>query len=171
MIKASIKKNGVETNSAVFESQELAQAWVAQEESKQAFGKPAWTEYVGAVVDEQGNELEPAKEIQHPAEYVVEYSDITEIVAEQEKIQRRVAKQDVGAQVIAIATEINASKNYTPQQLQALLADTGLFAIERLAWSGSLDLLKQAILNYSGSFYDSADKAKLIKPIDDFFAV
>jgi hypothetical protein len=168
MIKVDIKKQGEVKFGGRFDDQEAADIWI--EANKSFFGKEAWTETIPAVVDEQGAELEPAHQIQHPADYEIIFTDITSEIEEQNKIDRRLAKQEVGAKVIAMVTEINSSKNYSASQLQALLNDTGLFAIERLAWSGSLDLLKQSIIAYSGPFYTPDDKAKLIACIDDFFS-
>jgi hypothetical protein len=88
MIQISIKKQGIITNQASFETQELANAWLAQEEANQSFGKldrwvkeyrlddqekldnPTTRKVIDieavpakeAVLDEEGNVLEEAVE-------------------------------------------------------------------------------------------------------------
>lgn len=174
MIHVKVLKNGVvkfENPNCV--DQAAADEWVQSQEDIKAFGDPAWVEIIPAVVDEQGNELEAEQQINHPADYVVLYEPIVVDpvkVAWKARIDLRQVKQGVGAEVVAIATEINDDKNYTGEQLNAFMADTLITTIERLAWSGSLDLLKASIQSYSGSFYNAADKNLMIAPIDAFFA-
>lgn len=43
MFKVNIVKNGIITNSGLFDNQELADAWISQEVSKSSWGKPART--------------------------------------------------------------------------------------------------------------------------------
>jgi hypothetical protein len=177
MIKIQVTKNGVVTNSAQFETQVECDAWVAENAAVKSFGKPErWVhekdltalgedKTLALEFVESGEPESLEKVYKFAAEYTITQSDVTVEVEQEKKIETRLQKQAVGATVIAIATEINDAKNYTQTQLNDLLADQGLVTIERLAWSGSLVLLQAAITGYSGTFYDAADKAKLLAPI------
>lgn len=110
MKKVTIKNRAsqVITNQAQFEDQEQVDSWIAQCESVEALGKPEHTveltpmqtiyhETTLPVLDEEGEELEPAVEAYTevieatfevvPSEYLVEIEDITEQV-NQEAINR-----------------------------------------------------------------------------------
>ena len=180
MIKVDILKHGVVTNSAQFETQPQVDAWIAECTLNKAFGKPErWVHEKDLAIlgedktlalesMESGEPESIEKVYKFAAEYTISQSDITAEVAQQKKVQDRLEKQAIGATVIAIATEINEAKALTQVQVTALLADQTLITIERLAWSGSLELLKLAIENYVGAFYSDADKAKLLAPINAY---
>lgn len=78
MIQVLIKKNETLTNQAEFESQELADAWLAKHQDNESFGhndiyedqdiliqeeitEPVYTQTKEATYDENGNEVEPAQ--------------------------------------------------------------------------------------------------------------
>ena len=87
MFKIIIKKDNVITHGAKFETEEKALEWFNQEKEKQAFGKNEWVESIHEIMDDAGNTIEPAKQINHPAEYTYEIIDITQEV-EQEKTKK-----------------------------------------------------------------------------------
>jgi hypothetical protein len=92
MIKISILKDGQLTNGGEFETQELADAWLAKHEGLGTFGQKAGTreiqvEVAPAVINEDGTELVPAlyeTQIEEVPGYVVVIEDITAKL-EQEK--------------------------------------------------------------------------------------
>lgn len=177
MIEVRVKKQGVLTHEAKFETQGEVDAWLAQNEASKAFGKPQrWVhqdDLLAQGEDQQqaiesrevGGPDELKYEYKFAAEYTVEQADITAQVAEERKLQLRLAKQSFGALMIAKITELNNSKNLTQEQLGALLADMNAAAIERLLWSGSLTFAKAAIAGYSG-LYSTEEKAALVAEID-----
>jgi hypothetical protein len=92
MIKISILKDGQLTNGGEFETQELADAWLAKHEGLGTFGQKAGTREIQAevspvVLAEDGSELVPAvyeTQIEEVPGYVVVIEDITAKL-EQEK--------------------------------------------------------------------------------------
>lgn len=182
MIKVDVIKSGIVTNSAQFETQVEVDAWISQNTLVKAFGKSErWVhekdlavlgeDKTHAIEFQESGEPESLEKIyKFSADYTISQSDITVEIEHEKKIQSRLSKQGVGALVIAIATEINDSKSFTQEQLQAFLADQALVMIERLAWSGSLDLLAASIQAYSGAFYDTNDKVKMLAPITAYLS-
>jgi hypothetical protein len=84
MIKINIKKQNVITNSASFNAQEEADAWLASCEANESFGKPEHTVEVSPrSIDEQGVITEATYQI-IPSEYSVTIEDITAEIAQQE---------------------------------------------------------------------------------------
>lgn len=102
--------------------------------------------------------------------YSVVEQDITAQLAQEAKIALRIKKQNHGAKVIALVTEINDAKAIDPAALQSFMTDPLFATIERLAWSGSLEFLKNAIQSYSGPFYTPDEIALIIAEIDKFTA-
>jgi hypothetical protein len=113
--------------------------------------------------------------LKFPDMYSKEFYDLNETdntykVEQENRVQSRIAKQNLGQRIIAIVTEINKSKNYSVIQFQQLLADPQLIAIERLAWSGSLELLKNSLLSYSGPWFTAVEIGLVVAEIDSFFS-
>ncbi len=183
MIKVSVKKQGLLTNEATFDTQELAQAWVNSQAASGSFGKlERWLspEKVAAEGNNISDALETREvedmlgelytEYRFPQEFTVEYLDVTAAVLAEEKIASRMSKQAFGALIIAKITELNDSKQLTQEQLTALLTDPQAMAIERLLWSGSLTFARNAIAGYQGVLYSTEEKAALVAEIDLFLA-
>jgi len=72
-MKKVVVKNlsNVQTHSAEFDTQELADAWIAEQRAVQAWGRVAYTQ----THDDEGNELETP--IEHEDQFTVEVSDTT----------------------------------------------------------------------------------------------
>lgn len=83
MLKISIFKNELLTNSVQLETQEQADAWLAKHIAKNTFGLPERPELA---LNEQTGEMEPTGVIL-PAEYEIVIEDITEQL-EQERINQ-----------------------------------------------------------------------------------
>lgn len=79
MFKVEIKKQDVVTNEAIFETEQQAETWVAQEELNKSFGMPAHPE-----LDEEGL----VTGVIIPAEYEVVITDITA-----EVLQKRINEE------------------------------------------------------------------------------
>jgi hypothetical protein len=83
MIKINISKQNVLTNSASFQTQEEATAWLQREEANFSFGKPEHTvELSPRIIDEFGVVTEATFETV-PSEYSIEILDITAEIAQQ----------------------------------------------------------------------------------------
>lgn len=79
------QKHGEMTHN--FESELEAQAFI--EASGDHYGKPAYTEIIPPVLDENGV-VESAKEVNHPSEYLIEMVDITaEVQAKKNKADKK----------------------------------------------------------------------------------
>ena len=103
MKKISIIKNNQITNQAQFANDELLNEWLNRETLNGSFGKPEHqvlvspeqTIQIEAVLDEQGNELEPARtEVIEavyetiPSEFTVEIEDISSEIERQNKLKQ-----------------------------------------------------------------------------------
>lgn len=80
MIKVNIKRENKVTNSGIFENIKKANEWLDVCKSKNKFGKNQSETKIDAVLDDNGNVLEPERIEVTPAEYAVEIIDITEEV-------------------------------------------------------------------------------------------
>ena len=194
MIKVQIKKQGIVTNSATFNSQEEAEAWVSQEIQNNSFGKSErWVldgmedvsnaidvrdrlvrDAIPESFDEETGEIIPEIPAQYiaeyklPAEYLVEYLDITSDLNEQTKLSEGKARQELGSLIIAKVYSINEGKNINAQQFSALMSDPTLERIERLLWTGSLRTAKLMIQNLDNTYFTDNEKASILSILSDF---
>ena len=118
-------------------------------------------------IDREDNGIEIS--VQIPDQFTVETVDITAEIEAEAKIVRRMDKQDLGLRIMAEVAELNRTKNYSQGQFLQILADTTLLAMERLAYSGSLDLLKGMLLSYSGPWFTSQECQAFAAKIDSWF--
>jgi hypothetical protein len=183
MIKVTIKNlSSIITHGAQFETQGGADAWIAAVSPTGAWGKPDRWVHVEDI-EAQGEDIAQAIESQttegfdgpetsyrFSAEFTIEQTDITTEVAAVRLIGRRLAKQQKGAEILAKIAELNRTKGYTQTQFNQILADTTLLVMERLAYSGSLDLFKSAVIGYSGPWYTELEKASIIADVDAWYS-
>lgn len=101
------------------------------------------------------------------ADYTVTLVDVTADGEQGRQIALRRQKQDIGANVIALVAVINDSKNYGLTDFQAMLSDPTLSMIKELLYAGGLGAAKQMILASNDKWFTDADKAALVKLIDD----
>lgn len=193
MIKAVIKNIiNVITHSAAFDTQELATTWVNETKLTGAFGKlERWLTEAQAVAE--GSDIADAVDVaemtnpfpgpgepstymiyKFPAEFEIEYVDITaEVAAANVKI-RGLTSQSAGAEIIAAVWALNEVKleagTLTAQQFQAILADQSLALIERLLWNGSLRSAKSLIQAYAGDLFTVDEKTLIVALIDNKIA-
>lgn len=120
MFYVSIKKQNIETNAAKFETLELANAWIAQCESNESWGKPQWIEefreQVNITTDENGVQHQttvPAYQVIHPAEYEIIIEDITaQVQAEQAQIQAvKDAQTQAGLRLQQFPAQVDACQD------------------------------------------------------------
>ena len=112
MFRVNIKRNNELTHSGLRETQAQVDAWIAECESVQAWGKPAWTETILATDDT------PEHYIQHPAEYTIEVTDITSQV-EQEKINAEALAYLASTDWMIVRAMENADKP-VPEEIKLL---------------------------------------------------
>lgn len=146
MIKVKVTKNGTLTHGGQFESLELAQSWINEQEQKKSWGIPAHTEQVlvspestelQELFDENGNPFDPAlfeevvvpavyETIHVPAEYSVEIEDISaQVEAEAAKVSKILAGQkarEACQKVLDYVAGENLDKELTIQQISELQA-------------------------------------------------
>lgn len=80
MIQINIKKNDIVTNSATFDSQELADQWLAQEIANCSFGKPEC--WVTEDKEDVSNALESREVILREAEAAIIDPETNEVISE-----------------------------------------------------------------------------------------
>jgi hypothetical protein len=125
-----------------FDTAEIANAWLDEVSPSGAWGKPAYTEIIPAVIDDEGNELEPEQTIEHAAEFTVEIVDITEQIEDEKGIQKNLARMAFGQRLMA---EL-AMQNQKDIALNLLTVDdvirteSELRDVQRLISNGSLPL-------------------------------
>jgi hypothetical protein len=188
MIRAKIIKSSLVTNQADFLTQELATAWVNETKFTGAFGKLSrWLTEAQAIAE--GKDIADAVDVSEmqnpfpgngepltymiykfPAEFSVEYVDITAEVESANVKSRGLNSQNAGAEIIAAVWAMNEVKlsagTLTAQQFQAILADQSLALIERLLWNGSLRSAKSLIQAYAGDLFSAAEKNAIVSLID-----
>lgn len=105
-----------------------------------------------------------------PAQYSIAQADITNLVANQDAIQKGLQCQTVGATCVAQVYALNEAKftagTLTTQDFQTILADQTLLTIERLLWNGSLATAKAMIQAYTSPYFTSDDIASIVAIID-----
>lgn len=176
MLKISIQRVNGQTYAGYFETQEEANAWIAQESANESWGKnERWIapDFQGNYAEDISQALE-SREVDDPntgnkyleyhlaAEYKIEQTDITTQVEFEKSKQAALAAQAQGAEIIAYVTAINDSKAITIDQVQALLMDAKLQEIQQCLWVGALQTAKLLIQNYDNPFYSAQDKANIL---------
>lgn len=129
-----------------FSTQIEADAWIRESIEIERFGKAAYEEIIPAVLDEEGNELEPEQVINHPATYTVEIVDITAELEQKQKLTTRAEKRAFGESVIDLISTINESANVNEATLEALILDQDFLVIREHLYSGSLKSAYNKIL-------------------------
>lgn len=133
MIKISILRESQLTHAGEFETQELADAWLAKHEGKGTFGQKAGTreiqvEVAPAVLAEDGTELVPAlyeTQVEQIPGYVVVIEDLTTKL-EQARINDEAQKflndtdykilRHIGQQALGLATSLTAQEYFELEQ-------------------------------------------------------
>lgn len=195
MIKVNVlNKVGQLGWSASFSTQEEADTWIATCVANSSWGKPErWVkeneedisgatstreiELVPAIpeiLDENGNVLNPAipaateTEYFLLAEYTVQQLDVTAELAQQALVEDGVARQNLGAAVIAKVYSINESKNISAEAFAAMIADANLERIERMLWTGSLRTAKLMIQALDTAYFTAEEKQSILDMLTNY---
>ena len=174
MIQVNVTLVGASTVgfSSQFPDQATADAWIAQCESSNVWGKPARTltaNEQGIVLDIDGTTPNLAlaastgtaadgfgntvNTYTFNADYTVASADITAQIAIQAAVQKGILAQNFGAQVVAMVYAYNdiniTSGALTSATFNALLLDVTVSNIERLLWNGALATALAQIQGYA----------------------
>lgn len=103
-----------------------------------------------------------------PAEWSYTTEDVTVQYQQDQLIADGKTRQELGAQVIAKVYAINESKNLTPDQFNALMADTTLERIERLLWTGSLATAKLMIQALDNTYFTADEINSILSMLVDY---
>ncbi len=176
MIKAVIKKNSVETNSAVFSDLALAQSWVDAESEKGSFGKPdRWVLESDALVSEDtgqaiGEKTEGGFKFYHfAAEFSVEFVDVTMATAIQKKMDDRKKKRMFGEYMVDKIATVNDAKHLTIDQVDAFMSHPVVANLREHLWSGNIDTFVDKLSSVDVSaFFSDAEKTGVIAECQAF---
>lgn len=179
MIKATIKKQNVETNGAIFSSLQLAQAWVEKE--KASFGKPErWV--AESQLQMEGEDIANSVEMmieptslgdiklyKFAAEYAVEYTDVTALVAAETKVLNRAKKRAFGESLIDKISTINDSKNLSVEQVDAFMTNTLISNLREHLWAGNIDTFVSKLqASDVSAFFTTQEKSSVISECQTF---
>lgn len=103
-----------------------------------------------------------------PAEYEVVEEDITVELAKNQLIADGLARQSLGAQIIAKVYAINESKGLTAQSFSTMISDANLERIERLLWTGSLKTAKMMIQALDDTYFSTQEKAEILEMLSSY---
>ncbi len=167
-----------------FATQELADAWIAQERANQSWGKVSrWLpedKLEGELIENAlANELRGEAPVegnpdlrktwyQFPDEFTVTVTDITAEVATRNLVNYSAKAQSFGSLILADVFALNDAKALSSAQFDAVLADATLAKIERCLWQGSLVKAKELINTLDETFFSTAEKSAIVSKIDAF---
>lgn len=160
---------------AKFNTQQEADAWINQEVSNNSWGKP--DRWVRENQEDVSQALETREivgldysyiEYRLAAEYSIEQVDATNEIAQENLIQEGRKRQSIGAEVIAKVYSINESKQITPEQFSAIMADSNLERIERLLWTGSLKTAKLMIQALDNTYFTNEEKQSILDMLTQY---
>lgn len=165
--------------SARFDTQDQANAWIAQGEAQFWWGKPQRVipgHPYQMATDLDGQPIDPSKATStsqstdaqgnqitnytFPAEYSINTYDISQQIAVQKQVDLALVNQSVGATIVAYITALNSQKlqngTMTQTTLMKFLADPSVATIERLLWAGALTVALAQIRSANLSIYYTA---------------
>jgi len=119
-----------------------AQEWVDKGSLLERFGKPAYTEIIPPIIDDEGNELEPEQTIEHAAEFTVEIVDITEKIEDEKNIQKNLNRMAFGQRLmaeLAMQNQKDIAQNLLTVD-DVIRTESELRDVQRLISNGSLPL-------------------------------
>jgi hypothetical protein len=145
-MKKVVVKNlsNIQTHGAEFETQELADAWIAKQKAKGvncSWGRPAWTET-----------LEDESVVEHEDQFTVEISDISSEVAVRDAKAQLLAHKSFGEGLVANFAVENAVMGITAEQSDAVL--TKLAGVLAALSNGYLETAIRRAKAVPGGDYD-----------------
>lgn len=181
MIRVKVLKNNVATNQANFATQELATAWLTQEEANKSFGKKdRWVseDNIAKEGEDIANSdqmmIEPimgqdVKLYHFPAEYIVETSDVTAEVAAAKKLSDRTKKRAFGEALIDQISTINDSKNLSVEQVDAFMTNALIANLREHLWAGNIStFISKLQASDVSAFFTSDEKAAVLSQCQQF---
>jgi hypothetical protein len=183
MKKVLIKKSGVITHQALFETQEQANIWIQNEETNKSFGKQArWVseeriQLEGediALSDQMMIEPIMGKDVKlyhFPAQYLIEISDVTAQVTAENKVLDRAKKRAFGEALIDKISAINDSKNLSVEQVDAFMSNALITALREHLWAGNISTFVSKLQSSDVSaFFTTQEKASVVSECQTFLA-
>lgn len=185
MIKVSVHNNKDNRDfGAKFPSQELADAWIAEQREQQSWGKverwlPEDALDNNNIIDSIANELRGDEPIEgnpdlrktwykFSDDFTITQEDISSEIEQQNILQYAQKAQALGAEILSDVFVMNQSKALTSIQFDNILNDATLAKIERCLWQGSLVKAKELIMTLDESFFTTSEKNSIIAKIDAF---
>jgi hypothetical protein len=185
MIKVTVKnKLDQVTNEAVFANEELADAWIAENELTQAFGKPGRWIFPANFKGESAEDADDTRLVESPTgnrteyffgpDYFVSKTDVTAELDFEALWFKCEKRQAYGAKLVAFVFAVNQAKfeagTLDAEKFQAFLSNSTLTLIERLLFNGSLDSAKALIQSLDTTYFSAGEKAQFIAKLDAFKA-
>jgi hypothetical protein len=173
MFKVTVKNlEGIATHGQDWPTLEQVQSWIDQVKPTGAWGKPAYTEIIPAVLDEEGNEVTPEQTIEHQDEFTIEIEDISQQVAFEKEVQKNLARMQFGARLMAeLATGNQAALTAGALTVQQIIeAEAALATVQRLILNGSLGLAVGALQEAKIPHLPDSTKLAFIKKMQDYLA-
>ena len=184
MIKVQDIKNGIMLIQNAFNTNQIANAWIAEQEALKAFGKPdRWVsedriaiegEDIGLAID---TITEPINGVdvtlyKFAKEYTINIVDLS--ADPYDIVDKGLRKQNFGASIVAQVYAINEKKisngTFNNTIIQALLTNATLAQIERMLFNGSLATAKVLIQSLDNTYYTAGEKSFIIGLIDEYLA-
>lgn len=148
IIRATLTLQDQSTRSRDFESQELADAWIAEAGDAETYGPKD--------------------------SYTVATEDVTAKVEQAESdrqaIERGLKKQDVGAKSVAMLNQVHEEMALDTAGLAALVADQRLLMAVTLVRNGAIQSGRDIFLTVAPTHYSAAQIERILRPITDFLA-
>ena len=181
MIKAVIKKVGVITNYSKFQTQQLAEAWVAAEIEKKSFGKPErWVSEDRLQIE--GEDIAQSIELlveqtslgevklhKFASEFTVEYVDTTAEDLAAKKLSDRSKKRAFGEAMIDKISTINDSKSLSVEQVDAFMSNALIANLREHLWAGNIDtFISKLTASDVSAFFTTQEKNAVIAECQTF---
>lgn len=183
MKKVLVRKQDVVTNQAVFESLELATAWIAKETVNKSFGKPErWVseDRIQLEGEDIANSVEmiieptangEVKLHKFASEFSVEIVDVTAEVAAQKKLSDRTKKRTFGEALIDKISTINDGKNLSIEQVDAFMSNSLITSLREHLWAGNIDTFISKVQSSDlSAFFSNEEKAAVVLECQTFLA-
>lgn len=183
MKRVVIKKDGVQTHGADFETQELAEAWVTAQNVLCSFGKPERLVSEDRIAIEgediskaSSMSIEPilgqeVKIYSFPAEFTVEYSDVTSEYASAEKLKERQLKRAFGELMIDKIGSINEGKNLSTEQVDAFMSNSLVTSLREHLYAGNIStFVAKLTASDVSAFFSAPEKAAVISECNQFLS-
>ena len=181
--KVTITSNTAEVWGGYFESEELANEWLAAQKLKE--GRREIRVVVEPLLDAEGNEQYDVDEnvitheVTYPAEATYLIEDVSVAALKEERLKQLVidvrknkADLEFGMMIIALVGMKNEAKGLTHEQKNTMMFDSTIQAILGMLQAGRIGYTKTLVTAYTpdGTLLTQADKDDILQLIDDHLA-